>query len=465
MSGPSTTTSWPDVAADTARRGSSTGCDLALGPEARPESIARFLRDVAPGEVLAGVRECLPPGAAWPRLRPVRAKLKPGRKLTAEYGVLVDGVERRIAVTWVAPGTAVPGPEAGGEDDARRRGVLAPFLRAWARWADGRSGLTVSPVDDAFPQLVRLHDPAHLRELLAASGVDDVPPDPVVETVRYRPRQRHVVRIRSGPGGPAWFGKVYRDDTGARAVDAAAWAADVLADADVGRVRVLPVRGAYVAADRVAVSPEVRGTSLADVVVLSGAAAGTVVRAAAAALRTLHDAPPRAGLPVRPDARAQAAETLRTAELLTVLPPDAGQRLRDGVDRALDRLSRWPVERAATVHGDLKCENVLVDGRSLRLLDFDRCGTGDPAADVGKFLADLRWWSGGDGTGLGEVFLQRYGTAERGRLARARAYESLFLLRMAARRVQLQDPDWGRRAARTVEIAAAPAGGGADDDL
>jgi aminoglycoside phosphotransferase (APT) family kinase protein len=201
------------------------------------------------------------------------------------------------------------------------------------------------------------------------------------------------------------------------------------------------------------------------VVVLSGAAAGDVTRAVGAALRALHDAPPPDGLPLRPDAQAQAAETLRTAEVLAVLPPAVGQRLRDGVDRALDQLSRWPVEPGTATHGDLKCENVLVDGRSLRLLDFDRCGTGDPAADVGKFLADLRWWTGGDGTGLGDVFLQRYGTAEPGRLARARAYESLFLLRMAARRVQLQDPDWGRRAARTVEVAAAPADGGAAHDL
>jgi hypothetical protein len=323
----------------------------------------------------------------------------------------------------------------------------------------------VSPVDDAFPQLVRLHDPAHLPELLTGSGVDDVPPDPVPETVRYRPRQRHVLRIRSGPGGPAWFAKVYRDDTGRRAVDAAAWAAGVLAHECRGRIRVVPLRGVYVAADRVALWPEACGTSLAEVVVLTGAAAGDAVRAAGAALRALHDAPPPAGLPVRPDADAQAGETLRTAEVLAVLPPEVGQRLRGGIDRVLDRLSRWPVERATTVHGDVKCENVLVDGPSLRLLDFDRCGTGDPAADVGKFLADLRWWTGGDGTGLGAAFLQGYGAAEQDRTARARAYESLFLLRMAARRVPLQDPDWGRRAARTVEIAAAPPAGGAGHDV
>jgi len=30
--------------------------------------------------------------------------------------------------------------------------------------------------------------------------------------------------------------------------------------------------------------------------------------------------------------------------------------------------------------------------RCLALLDFGSCASGDPALDVGKFLADLEWW-------------------------------------------------------------------------
>jgi Ser/Thr protein kinase RdoA (MazF antagonist) len=161
-----------------------------------------------------------------------------------------------------------------------------------------------------------------------------------------------------------------------------------------------------------------------------------------------------------------AGETLRTAQLLAVLPPAVGRRLRTGVDRALDLLSRWPVEQVTTTHGDLKCENVLADGPFLHLLDFDRSGSGDPAADVGKFLADLRWWAGEAALPrLQEAFLLGYGPCEPGRLARARAHESLFLLRMAARRVRLEDPAWGHRTARTVDVAAALVAAGTGHDV
>ena len=26
------------------------------------------------------------------------------------------------------------------------------------------------------------------------------------------------------------------------------------------------------------------------------------------------------------------------------------------------------------------------------MIDFDTCSLSDPAADIGKFLADLQWW-------------------------------------------------------------------------
>ena len=449
---------------------SSSASELALAPRSGSASIARFLDAVAPGEVLDAVRRCLPPGGADPVLRLVRAKLKPGRKITAEYGVVLprhDGLERRVAVTWVAPGATAPGPAADGEAEARRRGVLAPFDRAWIGSDDQRMSMSVSPVDDAFPQLVRLHDRGHLVDVLDATGATagpgDVAADDVsVETVRYRPGQRHVLRVGTGPDGPAWFVKVYRDDTGRHAVDAAARAATALAAAD-GRAPALSSgAGVYVATDRAALWPEVTGTSVADVIVLSGPAAADVVGAAGCALRLLHDVPPGEGLPVRPDAVAQAGETLRTAQLLDVLLPAVGAQLHREVGRVLDVLAGLPAEPPTTTHGDFKCDNLVVDGPRLHLLDFDRSGRGDPAADIGKFLADLRWWTEAGGhpvTRLHEAFVQGYGVTEPARLARAQAYDVLLQLRMAARRVPVQHPDWRGRVARAVGVASATLAG------
>ena len=452
--------------AEPALRSSSSAADLALAPRSGPESITRFLNGVAPGEVLRAVRHCLPPEAADPVLRLVRAKLKPGRKLTAEYGVLLpglDGGERRVAVTWVAPGATAPGPAPDEEAEAQRRGVLAPFRRAWIGSDDQRMSMSVSPVDGAFPQLVRLHDPGHLADMLAAAGATAgagrvAAEDVAVATVRYRPGQRHVLRVGIGPTGPAWFVKIYRDDTGRFAVDAAGRAAAALAAVGDRSPGLSSGGGMYVAADGAAIWPEVTGTSLADVIVLSGAGAVDAVRAAGHALRLMHDAPPGEELPARPDAVTQAGETVRTAQLLDVLLPAVGARLRSEVGRVLEALAGLPAEPPTVTHGDFTCDNLVVSGGRVHLLDFDRCGRGDPAADIGKFLADLRWWAGVGShpvEPLHQAFLDAYGVLDPTRFARARAYDALLQLRMAARRMPVQHPDWERRVARAVGVAAA----------
>jgi Ser/Thr protein kinase RdoA (MazF antagonist) len=274
-----------------------------------------------------------------------------------------------------------------------------------------------------------------------------------VETVRYRQGQRHVLRVGTGLGRPAWFVKVYRDDMGRAAVDAAAHAATALAATGDRAAAVSSGGGVYVAADRAAWWPEVAGTSLADVIILSGPAAADAVRAAGCALRLLHDAPPDQGLRACPDALAQAAETVRTAQLLDALHPVLGSQLRHEVGRVLDVLSGLPAEPPTMTHGDFKCDNLMVNGSCVHLLDFDRCGRGDPAADLGKFMADLRWWADQVGHPVGpmhEAFLDAYGIVEPARLARARAYDALLQLRMAARRISVQRPDWEGRVAHAV---------------
>ena len=449
------------MSVDATVRGAASALDLALAPRA-PEAVARFLRTVAPQEVVRAVQQCLPPGGADPDLRLIRAKLKPGRKLTAEYAVALPqpgAGERRVAVSWVAAGATAPGPAADEEADARRRGVLAPFLRSWAGSDDRRRSLTVSPVDAAFPQLVRLHDRVHLADVLrTVTGSAVAAADLTVDTVRFRPGQRHVLRVGGGPSGPAWFLKVYRDDTGRRAVHAAARVATAFAAAGNGMPALCAASGTYVASDRAAVWAEVTGPSLAEVIVLSGAATVNAVRAAGRGLRLLHDLPVGEALPACPGAAAQAAETVRTAELLEALAPAVGAQLRREVDRVLDLLARLPVEPPTSTHGDVKCDNLLVSGSGVHLLDFDRCGRGDPAADIGKFLADLRWWAAEGGHAvapLHQAFLDAYGVAAPTRVARARAYDALLQLRIAARRIRVQDPAWADRVTGAVGTAGA----------
>ena len=434
--------------------------------------VARFLHDVAPGQVMAGVQRCLRSPQPDALLHLVRAKLKPGRKLTAEYDVLLPSaaVERRIAVTWVASGASAPGPAVAAQAEARRRGVLAPFSRSWAPSARGRMSVSVAPVDAAFPQLVRLHDRRYVLDRLRAAGAAGglaaaAPDDITVQTVRYRPGQRHVLRIGLGPEAPAWFAKAYRDDTGRHAVAAAARTTAALAAAGEAAVAAHSCAGAYLSDDRVAVWPEVTGLTLAELLALAEPRAhdsvpglGGLVRIAGSALRCLHDTTPSAGPETSRDVLAHVTTTLRTAEVVDALLPDVGARLRGGVARALDLLTVLPDEAPTPVHGDYKCDNLLAGPAGVHLLDFDRSGCGDPAADIGNFLADLRWHAHGKAAlagALQEAFLAGYGQTVPGRLARARVYDGLFLLRMAARRVPIHAPALEWRIVGAVEVGAA----------
>jgi aminoglycoside phosphotransferase (APT) family kinase protein len=413
-----------------------------------------FLRDDAPG-VATAVAECLADGAEVVVPAPLRVKLKPGRSLTVWYDLVVRGAGcRHVVVTWTAAGAAAPGPPPPAlEAEACARGVLAPFRGAFAASPDGRTTVRVAPVDPAFPQLVRLHDPTHLRGLLPDPGVPQGG-DLVIGTVRFRPGQRHVLRMSGGPAGPAWYAKVYRDETGQHAVAATRWAAKALASA--GLSAVVTGRAAYVAEDRMALWPQVAGRPLSALVRDGGPAAVRAVTLAGAALRAMHESAPRTDLLPRPDAVAQADRTVRAAQVVDALLPSVGYRVRELARRAVADLAALPQEPATPIHGDYKCDNIIVTDIGLHLLDFDRAGRGDPAADLGTFCADLRWWAVGDPGAAGALhtaFLTAYGPRAGGRPARAQVYDALLQLRHAARRAPLQDVGWEQRVSRAVEGA------------
>ncbi|WP_418606038.1 phosphotransferase family protein [Georgenia sp. SUBG003] len=154
---------------------------------------------------------------------------------------------------------------------------------------------------------------------------------------------------------------------------------------------------------------------------------------------------------------AEAAATRRATEHVTALRPPTGARLLRLTDHVLAELLDLPAEAGHLLHGDMKCDNVLVDGDRLRIVDLDRVTSGDPALDVGKICADLRWWAmvgTADGDELVAALLAGYGPCDdAGRLARAACYDVLFQLRAAGRRVQLHEPGWAERVDECVELA------------
>jgi hypothetical protein len=381
-----------------------------------------------------GVAELL--DAALPAARPrslqlLRSKYKPTRKLTGYYTV-ADGealVRRHVAVTWTA---------------------------------DGGVGLLVSPTDPAMPEIGRLADPPALGRLVEElSGPGRPAGSPRVTTVRYRPGQRHVLEARY-PAGPAVYVKVDRDTSGARAVPVAHALRDVFLGEMPEAGIVQPV--GFSPPDRAALWWEVPGRVLAALV-RSGSGAASAVEQVGRAVRVIHESASTPGEHPALDAvgtravESEVAGTVRAGEHIAALLPEVGAIYADVVADVVTRLDRLPVDGPTFTHGDLKAENLLVDSGRLHVLDLDRACWTEPAMDLGKFVADLRWWSRSPhaAAGLETAFRAGYGEGDPIRWARAGLLATLFEVKFAARRCVVHDPHWSSRVRAQVARAAPPA--------
>jgi aminoglycoside phosphotransferase (APT) family kinase protein len=422
--------------------------DEVLAGQHGVEPIRRLLlrpADLAPGELLRG---CLP-AAQELRWRLLRSKLKPGRKLSAWYELVAPRAarSRRIAVTWQAgPAPAPPeGTLRSLDAEARDRGLAAPFARLWAGSADRQVHLLLAPLDPAFPHLVRFYDPAFVASLLGGVlGGAVATRSFEVRPVRYRPGQRHVLRYTAMAGpGVAVFAKIYRDGAATRLHGFARRLAGPVASASPAQIAMpLPAAPDHRAVLWLQAAGRPLWQALRD-----DPGSFPMAAVAGAVLRAIHD------IDVGPVAAErgvadEVAAAARACAHITGLLPALGGRLRRMLDSTGERIQGLPVEAPALTHGDAKCDNLLVGRDRLTVIDLDRCGYADPALDLGKLLADLRWWSGRIGLDPGTVqalFLTGYGDCDRGRLARARAYEVLFEVKVAARRLGVHDPAWAHQ--------------------
>ena len=392
----------------------------------------------------------------------LRSKYKPGRKLTAYYSLRVDGSLRHLALSWEAT------PPGQGADDV---GPSAPSERLAATSGDGRTILLVAPADPRMPQLAGLSRADHLAEVITqlagSRGEFPSPGTAVVETVRYRPGQRHVLRVgyrtRAGSRTTTYV-KLDRDDSGVRAVAVARAVGPVLAAGSPGARLADPL--GYSAAHAAALWRQAPGQPLWLRLTPPSTDATALMSLVGRALRVLHEDGPRPGPEVRGDverlppraATDELASTVRAGEHLDVLMPSVAARYRALANRVMDRLDLLPAELPTFTHGDVKCDNIVADGNRICLLDLDRCVQADPALDLAKLLADLRWWCPGDPVGaraLTAALVAGYGPCEPGRWARARTLAALFQLKLAARRIPVHDVDWEPLVTARVDDAAA----------
>lgn len=424
------------------------------------------------------------------RLR--RARFRAGSRLRAWYEVgLRSGSasarasqSRQVAVTWTARrgdgARRAEGATAAMAAAAVDAGLAAPFRSLEAEVPTLGLRLLVWPLDPSHPQLIRVADPRHVPEMLAAaaptaSGPPALRPSSgyAVQAVRYRPGQRHVLRYAplggaGGGDGPALFAKLYRDGGAARAFEIGEWIAARMRFDHRGVTAVRPL--AWVPDDDVVLYAELGGEPLTRRLGEPDAALARHLGRAGAALRHLHGiAPPAhaAGMPAF-DLGAELRSLEGAAGRLGAVLPSAGAGLAALLDRAAAVHERLPRETPALAHGDYKADHVWVapGGRGLTVIDFDSCCLAEPAVDLGNFLADLQWWYASrtehtlawarqrflDGyAAAGEPSARDLPTA---RLRRARLYEALALGRITSHRGRVFDRAWVDRTEALIACAA-----------
>lgn len=316
--------------------------------------------------------------------------------------------------------------------------------------------------DPAMPWLGRALDPLEAGHELAAAcpALRDRPPPASISIMRYRPGRRCLIRYRFPDGRGDVIGKATLKGVHRRSLAV--------------QTHLFANGFAATAADGIAV-PEPLGAVPALGLWLQRAVGGrplqamlrhTEATAAAArageALAKLHRSPPAPGRPwsIADELAVLEARLCRLADDR----PDLACRAESLLAACRAAAEHLPEGAPRGIHRDFYPEQVLIDGRSLHLVDLDLYALGDPALDAGNFVAHLieaAIREMGEATALDPLrrsFLSRFLALSPAVDPRAVAIYTLLSL---ARLVQISTTIAGRDHATLDLLAAAEAMGDA----
>lgn len=330
-----------------------------------------------------------------------------------------------------------------------------PAPTPWRRWAVSCAdvGLVVHafPIDPAVPTLARCLD---LRRI-STSGWPWTGGTPTsVDVVRHTRGGTAVLRygvqstVSDSPATPtSVYGKVYSDTTGqrvSRALGSLSSSADLTPGAPFVR---LPASLGYQPDLRLLLTDELPGRPLlpallravvsADPGSPGPGASGAVLsalRAAGQALAALH-AHKRTWAPVQPPGQPRR-DVERELDQVALTWPDTADLVRAGLDRGTAGVA--DASTPVLCHGDYTPSQVLfTDGAVSGLVDLDTVCWGDPAMDLGRFLAHLDLGIAKAGGSFAEPWAARLGShflAGYGEAAGRRGLDSALLNRTRANR-------------------------------
>jgi Phosphotransferase enzyme family len=157
---------------------------------------------------------------------------------------------------------------------------------------------------------------------------------------------------------------------------------------------------------------------------------------------------------------AEAATLLEVASGLGHVCPPLLRQANDLAQRLAGQLAQAPLMNRS-IHGDFYAKQVLLATDSVAILDLDEAVHGDPAADLGNFIAHLHRDAlrGNMAPSLVEpvrdALLEGYRLATRGPLPdRIELYTAIGLLRLAHDPFRHCEPNWPERTEALLQRAA-----------
>lgn len=310
------------------------------------------------------------PEAGVSAVRAVYLRYKPRTSCLVSYRVATGGGELDVHATARARGGAEK------LEKARARGARSNRDSDLFVLEDCAVVVSVFPEDARLPGLRWLDSPERRQRLRRGVLGGDVPPGALTR-LRYKPERRWVGCL-SGGNAPRVFLKVHT----AAEFEGGLRGSLLLQGEPALRI---PRLLGMMATKGVLALEWIDGQPLGEAL-LAGEAGEEETRFAGEALAHLHRQPPPR-LPLRTP--SLDAERLRSAaDTLGFLQPDLADRAGNLARELAARVvAQPPCERP--MHGDFHAGQVLLSDGAPVLIDFDEAVLGDPAGDLGSFLAHL----------------------------------------------------------------------------
>ena len=311
--------------------------------------------------------------------------------------------------------------------------------------------ITVFPNDLKLTALQHLTDAAQRRQTLQEllPGQPEFWPADL-RCLRYRPERRFVAELRVANGARAllksYTKKAYiRGEHNAQAFQSR------------GSLRIASLIG-HSQSRRLLAFEWLPGRLLMDLCT-SPECDGKAVSAAGAALAAFHaQAPEGLACWTRED---EVADVNSLASEVGIICPNLADRAGDLARRLAARLAEAPVLRLP-MHGDFSANQVLVSEHEVAIIDLDWACYGDPADDLGNFIAQVEALalcgevSAGRVERVRDALLQGYAhAANRQPPERIGLYTALKVFRRARFPFRTREADWPQRTEALLDRAEA----------